>query len=226
MSIGHACPSESNTLLGAWLEKQRRSYSSNTLAAGKVEALKAVGVELDGGKARALRLQHLAMAGGKGKEAGGDPSSIPIEEELGIFAFESEEARGNFVSAWEGRYGQQAGEADDGGRVAIAAAEDNDSAPGGQGQEDEDDWEMHASVSVSGKGGANKGTGEKAELRERFDEKLEVLKKYKRRHGATLHRVLAAIPVAVVGPCAALSEALPRLAMCMLCFQPLIREGA
>jgi hypothetical protein len=59
-----------------------------------------------------------------------------------------------------------------------------------------------------------------------FEEKLEELKEYKRRHGATLHRVLADIPVAVVGPCAALSGALPRLAVCMLRFQPLIHEGA
>jgi len=67
------------------------------------------------------------------------------------------------------------------------------------------------------------GPGKDAD--EKFEEKLEELKEYKRRHGATLHRVLAAIPVAVVGPCAALSEALPRLAVCMLCFQPLIHEG-
>ena len=76
-----------------------------------------------------------------------------------------------------------------------------------------------------GKAQAMREQLEEAELRESFDEKLEELKEYKRRHGATLHRVLADIPVAVVGPCAALSEALPRLAMCMLCFQPLIREG-
>ena len=68
------------------------------------------------------------------------------------------------------------------------------------------------------------GPGKDAD--EKFEEKLEELKEYRRQHGAILHRVLAATPVAVVGPCAALSEALPRLAMCMLCFQPLIREGA
>ena len=42
------------------------------------------------------------------------------------------------------------------------------------------------------------------DLRESFDEKLEELKEYKRRHGAILRRVLAATPVAVVWPYGAL----------------------
>jgi len=215
MSTGHACPSESNTLLGAWLQKQRRSYSSNTLAAGKVAALKVVGVELDGKKARAIREQHLAMAGGRGKEAGGDEASMQIEEELGIFAFESEVARGSFVSAWERKYGHQA---DDGGRAAIAAAGEDGGAQGGEagrGREDEDDGETLASVMALGEGRANKGCATGMErggvaglhLRESFDEKLAELKEYKRRHGAILRAVLAAVAVAVVGPFAALSDA-------------------
>ena len=51
------------------------------------------------------------------------------------------------------------------------------------------------------------------DMRESFDEKLEELKEYKRRHGAILRRVLAGIPVAVVGPYAALSDSLPRVAV-------------
>ena len=39
-----------------------------SLSAGKVAALKAVGVEFDGRKAQAIREQHEAMRSGKGKE--------------------------------------------------------------------------------------------------------------------------------------------------------------
>jgi hypothetical protein len=125
---GHACPPLRHASLGRWLHGLRRSFIEQRLAADKVAALRAVGMEFDGNKARNIREEHEAPDPGKDAE-------------------------------------------------------------------------------------------------EVFEEKLEELKEYKRRHGATLHRMLADIPVAVVGPCAALSGALPRLAVCMLRFQPLIREG-
>ena len=44
-----------------WLGAQRSCYKRGLLAAGKVAALRAVGVEFDGTKARAIREQHEAM---------------------------------------------------------------------------------------------------------------------------------------------------------------------
>ena len=45
----------------------RRLFMEKRLAAGKMAALKALGVEFDGRKAQAIREQHEAQ--GKGKEA-------------------------------------------------------------------------------------------------------------------------------------------------------------
>jgi hypothetical protein len=68
---GHACPPAVRPTLdlGKWLSKMRSCYKRGLLAAGKVTALSAVGVEFDGQKARAIREQHEASASGKGKAA-------------------------------------------------------------------------------------------------------------------------------------------------------------
>ena len=207
-------------------------------------ALRAVGVELDGRKAQAIR-EPLAVGKGRGKgrgkEAAGDQPWMQIEEELGILAFESEAARGSFVSGWERRYEQQCykryKQAADGRSAAIAAAGKDEVAQGcqaGQGQEAEEEWGAHASVSVvaSGEGGANEGSieeGGRAELdvRESFRERLEELKEYKRRHGAILRAVLCCRSRCggrAVCHAAALSDSLPRLAVWMRCFLLLTRH--
>ena len=63
MLAGHACPPEGGKTckLGMWLRALRSCYKRGLLAAGKVAALRAVGVEFDGTKARAIREQHEAM---------------------------------------------------------------------------------------------------------------------------------------------------------------------
>ena len=132
--------------------KLRRCFMEKRLAADKVAALKAVGVEFDDLKAQAIREQHEGVSSGKGKEA-----------EDGM--------------SWRGG-------------VERWASED-------------------AKNELDGR-------------KDCFEKKLEELTEYKRRHGAILRRVLAGIPVAVVGPYAALSDSLPRVALCMLCFLLLI----
>jgi len=52
-----------------WLYRVRSCYKRGLLAAGKVTALSAVGVEFNLRKARAIREQHKASASGKGKAA-------------------------------------------------------------------------------------------------------------------------------------------------------------
>ena len=54
VATGHACPASREGVLGEWLKTLRRCYDKGTLAASKIAALKAVGVEFDGVKA----LQH------------------------------------------------------------------------------------------------------------------------------------------------------------------------
>ena len=60
MCAGHACPPYRHAALGPWLSSLRKSFMNQGLSAGKVAALKAVGVEFDGGKARIIREQHEA----------------------------------------------------------------------------------------------------------------------------------------------------------------------
>jgi hypothetical protein len=85
MSPGHACPQQSHASLGLWLHNQRISFNKSSVSAGKVAALKAVGVEFDGRKAQAIREQHEAMRSGKGKEDtdGQDEEGGPSRQEQG-----------------------------------------------------------------------------------------------------------------------------------------------
>ena len=240
---GHACPPLSHGSLGRWLRNLRcgvRGYKSYaTVAASKVAALKAVGVEFDSGKARNIREQHEAQSKGKeapehsglqekGGEIGqangaaGDKSrhAIAVGSQVcmlfddGVWypghvtKFDSCNRKRPYTIKFEDGDIQKTQiphpdvrlrEADDGVRAAIAAAEEDGSAQGRQSGRDS----MAAREGRANKGSSEGGVAE-MELRESFDEKLEELKEYKRRHGAILRRVLAATPVAVVWPYGAL----------------------
>ena len=71
MLAGHACPPQGGKTrkLGHWLNRVRSSYKRGVFAAGKVAALRAVGVKFDLKRSRAIREQHEGTASGKGKEA-------------------------------------------------------------------------------------------------------------------------------------------------------------